>query len=116
MATAPELDSQSTLDIQAVVHPDRHTLVLGGELDIASAPDLQYVVVRLCADSARKIVLDLSKLEFMDSTGLEAILASQSVCKDHGVGFVLTPAHGAVKRMLEITGMIDALPFARVAV
>jgi anti-anti-sigma factor len=74
------------------------------------------MVVRLCANSARKIVLDLSSLEFVDSTGLYAILTSWRVCQDHGVGFVLTPAHGAVERMLELTGMSKVLPFARVAV
>jgi anti-sigma B factor antagonist len=116
MAAVSDLDSGSTLDIRAVVHPGRHTLVLGGELDITSAPELQYFVARLCAEGARKIVLDLMGLSFMDSTGLQAILASQSVCEEHGAILVLTPAHGGVQRVFEITGMIDTLPFARVAI
>jgi anti-anti-sigma regulatory factor len=47
---------------------------------------------------------------------LRAILASQDVCRDHGIKFVLTPASAAVRRVFEIAGLIDALPFARVAV
>jgi anti-anti-sigma regulatory factor len=47
---------------------------------------------------------------------LRAILASQSVCRDHGIEFVLTPASAAVRRVFEIAGLIDALPFARVAI
>jgi len=95
-------------DITSVVHPNRHTLVLSGELDISTAVDLQRVVAQVCADGARKVVLDL--------TGLRAVLASQSVCRDHGIEFVLTPASAAVRRVFEIAGLIDALPFARVAI
>jgi anti-anti-sigma factor len=76
-----------------------------------SGPSLQRLVVHLCADGAREIALDLSKLEFMDSTGLNAILSTQSVCRDHGTGFMLTPPLGAVRRVFEVTGMMDALPF-----
>jgi anti-sigma B factor antagonist len=103
-------------DITSVVHPNRHTLVLSGELDISTAVDLQRVVAQVCADGARKVVLDLTGLTFMDSTGLRAVLASQSVCRDHGIEFVLTPASAAVRRVFEIAGLIDALPFARVAI
>jgi stage II sporulation protein AA (anti-sigma F factor antagonist) len=116
MAAATNLSPGSALGIKTVVRPGRHTLVLGGELDISSALDLQYFVVCECAEGARKIVLDMSDLQFLDSSGVEAILASWSVCRDHGVGFALTPARGAVKRALEIMGMLDVLPFARVAV
>jgi anti-sigma B factor antagonist len=116
MAAAADLGPRSTLDIKVVVHPGRHTLVLGGELDVASALELQYAVVRVCAEGARKIVLDISRLDFLDSSGLQAILSSQAVCNDHGVGYMLTPAKGAVQRALEVMGMIDVLPFGRVAI
>jgi anti-anti-sigma factor len=68
-------------------------------------------VVRLCAEGARNIALDIARLSFIDSAGLQAILSARSVCRDHGVGFTLTPPQGAVRRVFEITGMMDALPF-----
>lgn len=77
---------------------------------MASSPELQATIVRLCAYGAREIVLDLSKLDFMDSAGLQALLSIQSVCRDHGTGFMLTPPQTAVRRLFEVTGMLDALP------
>ncbi len=44
-----------------------HTLELAGELDIATAPDLEATILSLCVDGVGEIVLDLSKLELVDS-------------------------------------------------
>jgi anti-sigma B factor antagonist len=115
MAATADLEPGS-FDIERVVHPNRMTLVLAGELDIASADGLQDAVARACADGARKIVLDLTGLTFIDSTGIRAFAASQVACRDRDVEFVLTPAQGSVRRVFEIAGLLDVLPFARVAI
>jgi anti-sigma B factor antagonist len=108
----PVTVGRDIFSIQAIVRPERHTLVLSGELDEASSDQLQPLIVAFCAEGAREIVLDITRLSFIDSTGVGAILAAQSVCRDHGVGFMLTPAQGPVRRVFEISGVIDVLPFA----
>jgi anti-sigma B factor antagonist len=112
MSAAPDAGGSARFAIQAIVRPERHTLVLSGELDHASAEELQPLVVRICSEGARDLVLDITRLSFMDSTGLRAILSAQMVCRDHGVGFMLTPATGPVQRVFEVTGLTDVLPFA----
>jgi anti-sigma B factor antagonist len=115
MAGAVDLGpTASMLNIETVVSQGRQTLVLDGELDITTAGELQSLVVRLCADGARNVALDITRLRFMDSTGLQAILSAHSVCRDHGTGFMLSPPRGAVRRILEITGMMYVLPFGHV--
>jgi len=93
----------------------RHRLSLRGELDLASAPELQEAVARVCAEGAREAVLDVAGLEFVDSTGLRAILNAKAVCEENRCAFYLTPGrdqiHDQVRRLLEITGLIDRLPF-----
>jgi anti-sigma B factor antagonist len=93
----------------------RHRLSLRGELDLASAPELEDAVARLCAEGASEAVLDVAGLEFVDSTGLRAILNVKAVCEENGCAFQLTPGrdqiHDQVRRLLEITGLIDRLPF-----
>ena len=102
------------LDVQAIVTPARHTLVLKGELEITSAGELQELVARICAEGAgRDLALDLTGLTFLDSTGLQAILIAQRLCREHEIGFMLTPATGAVQNLFEITGLTDVLPFVR---
>jgi anti-sigma B factor antagonist len=55
----------------------RHTLMLAGELDLATASDLDASILRACRDGAKQVVLDLSDLVFVDSTGLRAVIAAR---------------------------------------
>jgi anti-sigma B factor antagonist len=90
-----------------------HKLTLRGELDIASAPALESTVRRLCQDGATEVVLDLTRLEFIDSTGLNAVLRTKSICEEHLCAFHLTSAQRPVQRVFELTRLIDRLPFRR---
>ncbi len=88
---------------------DCHTLSLVGELDIASAPELQAAISRLCEDGAREIVLDLHELEFIDSTGLRVILTSSQHCERYGCEFSLTRAQAPAQRLFELSGVVGRL-------
>jgi anti-sigma B factor antagonist len=92
---------------------DGHTLALAGELDIATAPDLEAMIHSLCADGAGEIVLDIGQVSFVDSSGLRAILSAKSVCDEHGCQLVLTEPHEPVGRLFELTGLFESLSFRR---
>jgi anti-anti-sigma factor len=90
---------------------EQRKLLLKGELDLASAASLEEGIVRLCADGAGEIVLDLSELSFIDSTGLRTILAGMKVCEQHLCSLWLTPGPATVQRVFELAGLTEALPF-----
>jgi anti-anti-sigma factor len=97
--------------IGVVRSDDRYTLLLTGELDLASAPTIEQILRELCAEGAKEIVLDLSQLAFIDSTGLRAILTGMAVCEQHVCDFSLIPGTSAVQRVFELTGLAEKLPF-----
>jgi anti-anti-sigma factor len=90
---------------------DRRTLLLAGELDMATAPELEQRAQRACADQAGELVLDLTKLDFVDSAGLNALLKVRAICEDSRCDFLLTPGTKPVQRLFEVTRLIDRLPF-----
>jgi anti-anti-sigma factor len=94
---------------------DGHRLVLSGELDLASADTLADAVSKLCADGSKQIVLDIGKLEFIDSTGLRAILSSRVVCAENNCTLSVAPnadeVSPQVRRLLQVTGLLERLPF-----
>jgi anti-sigma B factor antagonist len=102
---------ESVLRIQDRRDGDRHTLFLKGELDMASAPELEGRVEQAFSQSASELVLDLTQLEFIDSSGLNAILNVRTLCREHTCDFALTPGARPVQRLFEITRLIDRLPF-----
>jgi anti-anti-sigma factor len=107
----------SGLEVDELVDGQRYTLVLAGELDIASAVTLHGAVARARATGAAisALTLDLSGLIFIDSTGLAEIILTGQLCDRDGYEFALVPGPRAVQRLFELTGLIDALPFIEAA-
>jgi anti-sigma B factor antagonist len=89
----------------------RHTLVLTGELDVASASALDATLHEICTDATDALALDLSALTFMDSSGLRLVLLARDLCQRHGCEFMLIPGPAQVQRLFEVTGLIEQLPF-----
>jgi anti-sigma B factor antagonist len=87
------------------------TLVLSGELDLACAPTLDAALERACTDQVKTLTLDLSKLTFMDSTGLRAILLADDLCERHDCKLVVIPGTAQIQRLFEVTGLLERLPF-----
>jgi anti-sigma B factor antagonist len=101
----------SKLELQQVVAGRRHTLLLTGELDLATASALAAAVAHIPMDRTTTVVLDLHRLTFIDSTGIRAILVTRELCADCGCEFWLVPGQPPVRRVFEICGLLDHLPF-----
>ena len=98
------------------VHSERdgimHTVRLEGELDLASAEQLERELLRVERSDALSIVLDLSALEFIDSTGVRLIIQADARSRADSHRLALLRGPRAVQRVFELTGMLDRLPFA----
>lgn len=99
------------LSVNARPEGRRHTLALAGELDLATAPELEAMTEQVCANGAGELVLDLRELAFIDSTGLHAILRARAHCKAHRCELFLTPGPPAVQRVFELAGLLERLKF-----
>jgi anti-sigma B factor antagonist len=82
------------------------TLSLRGELDMATAPRLDEALEHACAERAGEIVLDLAGLEFIDSSGVRAILLGREVCARNGCEYsVLRDLSASVERLFAMAGV-----------
>jgi anti-sigma B factor antagonist len=86
------------------------TIRPAGELDIATAPQLEQALLegRRAGDV---VVLDLSGLAFIDSTGLRVVVRATNAARDDGWTLRLRRARPQVQRIFDIAGIADALPF-----
>ncbi|HTU87438.1 MAG TPA: STAS domain-containing protein [Solirubrobacteraceae bacterium] len=85
-------------------------LALSGELDLVSSPILEEAFERAYESDAELIVVDLRRLEFMDSTGLHRLVAAQQRAVQSGRRFGLVKGTEQVQRLFDLTGMADLLP------
>jgi anti-anti-sigma factor len=82
---------------------------LAGELDISSAPRLEEVLGRVEADGPPLLVLDLSGLDFMDSTGLRLLIGADARARGAGRRLVLIQGNEMVQRVLRLTRLDERL-------
>jgi anti-sigma B factor antagonist len=115
MSTPAREPAVHDLTIEASAEGERHRLALAGELDLASAYTLVEAVTRVCNKGAKEIVLDIRDLDFVDSTGLRAILRSRALCSDSDCHLGIAPEPEGIKpqvrRLLQVTGLLERLPF-----
>jgi anti-sigma B factor antagonist len=89
----------------------RVTFTPRGELDLATAPELEDRVLEALRDGGRQVVVDLRELSFMDSTGVRTIVAAHQTAEESGCELrVVRPARDSpVSRVIEISGIDEAL-------
>jgi anti-anti-sigma factor len=90
----------------------RYTIAVAGEIDVATAGDVEQELLRAEASGAEQIVLDLSGVTFMDSTAIRLLLAADMRSRSNGSRLSLLRPARMVMRVLRIAGVDDVLPFA----
>ena len=89
-----------------------HTICLFGELDLATAARVQEELERVEATDAGSIILDLSGLTFIDSTGVVLILMAQERSRADSNRLALLRGPRSVQRVFQLTALEERLPFA----
>jgi anti-sigma B factor antagonist len=88
---------------------ERVVLRLDGELDLASVPTLEDAVENATLEDTAALVLDLRGLEFIDSTGLRAILLQDKRSTERGQTFTLVRGPEQVQRLMNMTHVDEHL-------
>jgi anti-sigma B factor antagonist len=77
---------------------------LAGELDLYNAPNVREALVRACADSPGRVVVDLGDVEFIDSTALGVLIEARRHLANSRA-FILAAPGLETRRALEISGL-----------
>lgn len=85
------------------------TISLKGELDLSSVGKVQEELRRVEAEAPAVLVLDLSDLTFLDSTGLRTVVTADERARENGRRFVVVRGPDAVQRVFAITRLEERL-------
>jgi anti-anti-sigma factor len=99
------------LEVLAIFRAWQTILLLSGELDMASASTL-VGTVGCAARGLEALTLDLSRLSFIDSSGVLAVLNARDVCAILEAPLWLVPGPQAVQRVFEMMGVTTSLSWA----
>ena len=84
-------------------------VAVGGELDLASGPELEVELDQINGPETRLVVVDLRELGFMDSTGLSILVRAHQRLADEGCEMALAKGSQQVQRLLDLTGVAERL-------
>ena len=88
---------------------DRATVALRGELDLSGVDRARQAIEEAEGSSATLLVLDMSELDFIDSTGLEVMLRAARRAHDEGRRLIVARPSRYVRRLLEMTAIDQSL-------
>jgi len=111
MARISRLEASVHSQFQAEVHSEGSASVVAvsGELDLASGPEFERVLERAAGSSAELLVIDMRRLDFMDSTGLSIIVRTHQRLAEQGRSLGLVKGSAQVQRLFDLTGVAERL-------
>jgi anti-sigma B factor antagonist len=100
---------QSDFRVEVRTEGQAAVVVVRGELDLATSPELEEQLRRIWDTGNEQLVIDLRELEFMDSTGLSIIVKAHQRLTDEGRQLSLVRGSQQVQRLLDLTGVSERL-------
>ncbi|HWX98193.1 MAG TPA: STAS domain-containing protein [Solirubrobacteraceae bacterium] len=101
----------SRFEIHREMQGDAARLTVTGELDIASVPRVEEAVAKVLAEGARSLIVDLSRLSFVDSSGLRMFITLNDRSSGEGWSLGLIRPPEPAFSVFQITGAEENLPF-----
>ena len=85
------------------------TVRLHGEVDVMVVDQVRVALADALSDNPRSVVVDMSDLSFIDSTGLGALVFGFQRARDAGVGFRLARPTSGVRQILVLSGLLEVV-------
>jgi anti-anti-sigma factor len=102
----------SRFSFETAVSGARAVITLRGELDVLATADLELELTRLADEPGVDVVaLDMRSLDFLDSSGLRAVVLASRLLGENERRLVLVRGPSPVQRVFEITRMTERLEF-----
>lgn len=98
------------LDIQVRREGPVCVMSLAGEVDVYTAPDFKRQLAEAIDGGCEHVVVDLSAVEFMDSSGLGALVSGLSRIKERDGTIRIAAARETILKVFKITGLDRVFP------
>jgi anti-sigma B factor antagonist len=107
----PDAPDPESLRLEVLRRADQARVRLAGALDLATVPRLRAELEALTSAGVNRVMVDLSSLQFLDSSGLRFLLELNAEARRDGFSLGLVPGPAPVQQIFEITRTTGWLPF-----
>jgi anti-sigma B factor antagonist len=105
------MNRPSPFEIHRELENGAARLTVVGELDIATVPELERAARALLGSSLQELLIDISGVSFIDSSGLRLLIELSNDAGAGGWTLKLTPPPAEILTIFRISGVEENLPF-----
>jgi anti-sigma B factor antagonist len=98
------------LDLETSTQGSASVITLRGEIDVYTAPRLRQALIDLVSRGATDIVVDMDKVDFLDSTGLGVLVGGLKRVKSNEGDLRLVVTQDRIMKIFDITGLSKVFP------
>ena len=98
------------LNLSIQRHDDRALIQIGGEVDLATCPQLRAALVELVDRGFHQLIVDLEQVSFLDCTGIGVLVDALRHAQAHNGSLRLVGPRPPVWRVLTLTEMTAVFP------
>jgi anti-sigma B factor antagonist len=98
------------LDLETSKQGDASVVSLRGEIDVYTAPRLRQALIDLVEGGAKDIVVDMERVDFLDSTGLGVLVGGLKRVKSNEGELKLVVTQDRIMKIFDITGLAKVFP------
>ncbi len=98
------------MQIELTPSAQRYVISVSGEVDLATSPKLDSAVIAALKFGTEGLVIDLSDVTFMDSSGLGVIVRGLKRCREADIALDLVITSERVLKVFGITGLDQVIP------
>ena len=90
------------LKIEQIQNESKTRIKVAGEVDLYTSPDLRTTIMKAFPEAASGVEIDLSGVEYMDSSGVATLVEGFKIAREKSTSFVLVSPSQSVMRVLEL--------------
>jgi anti-sigma B factor antagonist len=98
------------LELETTQQDGMAVLTLRGEIDVYTAPRMRQAIVDLVDAGSLNVVIDMEKVDFLDSTGLGVLVEGLKRVKTRGGNLSIVITQDKILKIFDITGLNKAFP------
>ena len=91
---------------------DNYIIDVNGEMDLYNSYKLKELVMKMLEKKVERFIINLENVDYIDSSGIGALIYICSTIKKMGLRLVITNIHGSVKKVIELTKLMGYFPIS----
>ncbi len=100
------------MELKIRKHSETYIIDVNGEMDLYNSYKLKELVMKMLEKKIERFVVNLENVDYIDSSGIGALIYVCSTIKKMNLKFVIANIHGSVKKVIELTKLMGYFPIA----